>query len=133
MGFEHRVSLQDDDLHEVREDIPLWSESALIVCHDPATGLSVYGHLVLLETQVWESIFSVYLPNGEILTDRSYSRHDPVDRRTGQMVIEPIAEARAVHRGQVIVHFHANALAATSGRGRLQARQSARCIATESS
>jgi hypothetical protein len=90
MGFEHRVSLQDDDLHEVREDIPLWSESALIVCHDPATGLSVYGHLVLLETQVWEAIFSVYLPSGEILTDRSYSRHDPVDRRTGQMVIKPI-------------------------------------------
>ena len=49
MGFEHRVSAEDDDLHEVREDIDLWSESALIVCHDPATGLSVYGHLVLLE------------------------------------------------------------------------------------
>ena len=90
MGFEHRVSAEDDDLHEVREDVELWSESALIVCHDPATGLSVYGHLVLLETQVWEAIFSVYLPNGEILTDRSYSRHDPVARRTGQMVIKPI-------------------------------------------
>jgi len=88
--FEHRVAYSDDDLHEVREEVPLWSESALIVCHDPATGISVYGHLVLLETQVWESIFSVYLPNGEILTDRSYSRHDPADRRTGQMVIKPI-------------------------------------------
>jgi hypothetical protein len=89
-AFEHRVEYDDDDLHEVREDVPLWSESALITCHDPATGISVYGHLVLLEMQVWESIFSVYLPNGEILTDRSYSRHDPVDRRTGQMIIKPI-------------------------------------------
>jgi hypothetical protein len=88
--FEHRVAYDDDDLHEVREDVPLWSESALITCHDPATGISVYGHLVLLETQVWESIFSVYLPNGEILTDRSYSRHDPANRRTGQMTIKPI-------------------------------------------
>jgi len=66
--FEHRVSAEDDDLHEVRMDVPLWSESALIVCHDPATGISVYGHLVLLQNEVWESIFSVYLPNGEILT-----------------------------------------------------------------
>src|ERR1700743_549253 len=72
--FKHRVSAADDDLHEVRLDIPLWSESALITCHDPATGISVYGHLVLLENEEWESIFSVYLPNGEILTDRSYSR-----------------------------------------------------------
>ncbi|MFE4956026.1 hypothetical protein ACFRCW_18445 [Streptomyces sp. NPDC056653] len=88
--FEHRVSAEDDALHEVREDVPMWSESALITGHDPGTGISVYGHLVLLETQVWEAIFSVYLPNGEILTDRSYSRHDPTDRRTGQMVIKPI-------------------------------------------
>jgi hypothetical protein len=61
---QHRVSAADDDLHEVRLDIPLWSESALITCHDPATGISVYGHLVLLQNEVWESIFSVYLPNG---------------------------------------------------------------------
>ena len=88
--FEHRVSAEDDDLHEVRTDVPLWSESALIVCHDPATGISVYGHLVLLENEVWESIFSVYLPNGEILTDRSYSRHDREHRRTGQMVVKPV-------------------------------------------
>jgi hypothetical protein len=89
LQFEHRVSAEDDDLHEVREDIPWWSESALITGHDPATGISVYGHLVLLDLQVWEAIFSVYLPNGEILTDRSYSRHDPNHRITGQMVIVP--------------------------------------------
>ena len=47
--FEHRVSAEDDDLHEVRLDVPLWSESALITGHDPATGISVYGHLVLLQ------------------------------------------------------------------------------------
>jgi hypothetical protein len=88
--FEHRVSAADDDLHEVPENIPWWSESALITGHDPATGISVYGHLVLLEVQVWEAIFSVYLPNGEILTDRSYSRHDPLNRRTGQMIVEPV-------------------------------------------
>ena len=88
--FQHRVSAEDDDLHEVRLDIPLWSESALITCHDPATGISVYGHLVLLQNEVWESIFSVYLPNGEILTDRSYSRHDPANRLTGQMTIKPV-------------------------------------------
>jgi len=88
--FAHRVRAADDDLHEVRSDVPLWSESALVTCHDPATGISVYGHLVLLWNEVWESIFSVYLPNGEILTDRSYSRHDPADRRTGQMVIRPV-------------------------------------------
>jgi hypothetical protein len=88
--FQHRVSAEDDDLHEVRLDVPLWSESALITCHDPATGISVYGHLVLLQNEVWESIFSVYLPNGEILTDRSYSRHDPANRRTGQMTIKPV-------------------------------------------
>jgi len=70
-NFKHRVRAEDDDLHEVRLDVPLWSESALITAHDPATGISVYGHLVLLQNEVWESIFSVYLPNGEILTDRS--------------------------------------------------------------
>ncbi|MEV6927353.1 hypothetical protein AB0M46_23005 [Dactylosporangium sp. NPDC051485] len=89
-NFQHRVAAVDDDLHDVPADVPLWSESALITCHDPATGISVYGHLVLLGNEVWESIFSVYLPNGEILTDRSYSRHDPKDRRTGQMVIRPV-------------------------------------------
>ncbi|MFD0068232.1 hypothetical protein [Streptomyces sp. NPDC056690] len=88
--FEHRVSPEDDALHEVPEGHPIWSESVLITGHDPDTGISVYGHLVLLEAQVWEAIFSVYLPNGEILTDRSYSRHDPVNRRTGQMVVKPI-------------------------------------------
>jgi len=64
--LQHRVSAADDDLHQVRLDVPLWSESALITCHDPATGISVYGHLVLLQNEVWESIFSVYLPNGEM-------------------------------------------------------------------
>jgi hypothetical protein len=85
-----RVNAEDDDLHDVRHDIPMWSESALITGHDPQSGISVYGHLVLLETEVWESIFAVYLPSGEILADRSYSVHDPRDRRTGQMVIKPI-------------------------------------------
>ncbi|MFE5029914.1 hypothetical protein ACFRAO_43185 [Streptomyces sp. NPDC056656] len=97
--FEHRVSPEDDALHEVPEGHPIWSESVLITGHDPDTGISVYGHLVLLEAQVWEAIFSVYLPNGEILADRSYSRHDPVNRRTGQMVVKPIEPLEKWHFG----------------------------------
>jgi len=48
------------------EGVSLWSESAQFTCYDAASGIAAYVHWGLLGREIWEALFALYLPNGEM-------------------------------------------------------------------
>ena len=87
----HQVSEADDSLHNMPDGVPLWSESAQFTCHDPASGISAYIHWGLLGREIWEALFALYLPNGEILVSRTFApRVEGQPMRTGEAELYPV-------------------------------------------
>ena len=88
---DHQVAVHDDEFHVMPEGTQLWSESAQFTCVDPASGISAYMHWGLLGREVWEALFALYLPDGEILVSRTFApRVEGETMRTGQAEIYPI-------------------------------------------
>jgi hypothetical protein len=88
---QHMVEVEDDALHDLEPDVPFWSESGMFTSHDPATGISAYLHFALLDTRMWQGVFALYLPNGELLVSRTFGlREDGQPMNTGQATLEPV-------------------------------------------
>jgi hypothetical protein len=89
--FAHQVSAVDDQFHSMPEDSPFWSESAQFTCYDEASGVAAYVHWGLLGREIWEALFALYLPNGEIMVSRTFApRLEGESMRTGEAEIYPI-------------------------------------------
>ena len=89
--FAHQVSKIDDQFHRMPENSPFWSESAQFTCYDAGSGVAVYVHWALLGREIWEAIFAVYLPNGELMVSRTFApRVEGESMRTGEAEIYPI-------------------------------------------
>ena len=90
-SFAHEVSEADDLFHRRPDGVGLWSESAQFTCYDPASGVAAYVHWGLLEREVWEALFALYLPNGEIMVSRTFApRVEGQPMRTGECELYPI-------------------------------------------
>jgi hypothetical protein len=89
--FSHQVSATDDQFHKMPENSPLWSESAQFTCYDAASGIAAYMHWGLLSREIWEAIFALYLPNGQIMVSRTFApRVEGEPMRTGEAEIYPV-------------------------------------------
>jgi len=91
-GTLNQVAAADDRLHPMPDGTQLWSESAQFTGYDPACGIAVYCHWGLLDRAIWEAVFAVYLPNGEILVSRTFAPRveGAPDMRTGEATIRPV-------------------------------------------
>ena len=95
---DHQVAVHDDEFHVMPQGTQFWSESAQFTCVDPASGISAYMHWGLLGREVWEALFALYLPNGEILVSRTFApRVEGEPMRTGQAEIYPIEPREKWH------------------------------------
>lgn len=71
------VAGTDPDIDEIRhaipEDKPDWTENLCWTMHDPGSGISLYGHLGRMQPNrtIWEGLSLIYLPNGQLLVNRS--------------------------------------------------------------
>jgi hypothetical protein len=87
----HQVSAEDDSFHHMPDGVGLWSESAQFTCYDPVSGIAAYMHWGLLGREIWEAIFALYLPSGEVMVSRTFApRVEGQPMRTGEAEIYPI-------------------------------------------
>ncbi|WP_084027694.1 hypothetical protein [Mycobacterium avium] len=64
-----------DELPQPVRDIPLWSENYLTQAFDPSTGVGFFFHLSRMpfNYNVWEGVFTCYLPGDRFLVARDFS------------------------------------------------------------
>lgn len=64
-----------DELPQPVRDIPLWSENYLTQALDPSTGVGFFFHLSRMpfNYNVWEGLFTCYLPGDRFLVVRDFS------------------------------------------------------------
>jgi hypothetical protein len=57
-------------------DLPGWSENLVLQVNDPRAGISVWAHWSRMPSApgVWEGVLTCYLPDGALLTSRSFGR-----------------------------------------------------------
>jgi len=58
---------------EIPEGKPDWTENICFSMHDPDSGISLYAHLGRMQPNrtIWEGLSLIFLPNGEVLVNRS--------------------------------------------------------------
>jgi hypothetical protein len=63
----------DEIRSSIPEDKPDWTENLCWTMHDPRSGISLYGHLGRMQPNraIWEGLSLIYLPNGQLLVNRS--------------------------------------------------------------
>jgi hypothetical protein len=92
----HGVDPAQDQIQTVPTDLPNWSENINFCCPVDEDGVGMYAHMSRMngDPGVWESVLSVYLPDGVLLVDRSFGRSTrPQDASSGALtctVEEPL-------------------------------------------
>lgn len=93
-GWKHiGVSAEDDMMHVPPKNTKNWSESTMVVANDPASGVAVMTHFLMIsnEPAIWEGAFAAFLPGGDILVSRSFGKADPGGPfQTGELRCAPI-------------------------------------------
>lgn len=58
---------------EIPPDKPDWTENLCWTLHDPHSGICLYGHMGRMQPDqsIWEGLSLLYLPDGEVLVNRS--------------------------------------------------------------
>lgn len=62
-------------------DLPNWSENLVLQVNDPRAGISVWAHWSRMPSApgIWEGVLTCYLPDGTLLTSRSFGRSGSAD------------------------------------------------------
>lgn len=70
------VPFAEDQIQQIPVGLSGWSENINFCCPTGQAGVGFYAHMSRLgdDPTVWESVLSVYLPDGVLLVDRSYGR-----------------------------------------------------------
>jgi hypothetical protein len=78
MGYDnpHAVDADEDRIISPPEGVEGWSENINFCCHAGHGALGVYAHMSRMrdDPTVWESVLSIYLPDDELIVDRSFGR-----------------------------------------------------------
>jgi hypothetical protein len=80
---------------EIPPDKPDWTENICWTMHDPDTGICLYGHMGRMQPDrsMWEGLSLVYLPDGDVLVNRSLGLN--VSRaRNGEYECTPLVTNR---------------------------------------
>jgi hypothetical protein len=99
---------EQDRLHAPFPPPPEYSENLILMGYDPTAELGIWVHFSRMhgDADLWEGIFCVYAPDGEVLLHQSYGREGTQDRAdTGFCsfeVVEPLQKWRARFDGRAL-------------------------------
>jgi hypothetical protein len=70
------VPAEQDLIQPISAGVPGWSENINFCCPTGEDGLGIYAHMSRMhdDPTIWESVMAIYLPDGQLLVDRSFGR-----------------------------------------------------------
>ncbi len=99
---------EQDRLHAPFPPPPEYSENLIMMAYDATADLAIWVHFSRMhgDADLWEGIFCVYAPDGELLLHQSYGREGTQDRAdTGFCsfeVLEPLQKWQAKYTGKAL-------------------------------